>query len=333
MIFSRQPTESPDALANRLQQEGRADQLEQELQRYKPDRLSPQDKASFYHLWGITAFRRGDRTTAFERFKQGLQQCPDSAHIRFSLGQEHEARREIAQMFVCFDGCVFPQVPSSYALAAARYAYLWGDAERGTRYVVPIADVYFQLGIVDDHFLYVRGLPFFGQTWSYLVAFAWMSRSYAAVDDLLKRCKSKLADYDFERLGFFYECHKRSDYAAYVDRLNQDLAGTDARFPSGYQRTQLAALSAVASNNTAATIAQLEGINLAENDFPWLSDVALVHKARAYWKSGSTEPERIARSQFMARQRMLFEPDHAYAFAFLDYQEQLRPAYQQARAN
>ena len=63
-------------------------------------------------------------------------------------------------MFACFDGCVFPKVPSSYVLAAARYAYLWGDAERGSKYVAPIADAYFQLGIVDDHFLYVRGLPY-----------------------------------------------------------------------------------------------------------------------------------------------------------------------------
>jgi hypothetical protein len=138
MIFSRSPKEAPDELANRLQREGRIDQLEHELQRYKPDKLGPKDRACFYHLWGITAFRRGDRTTAFQRFQQGLQQCPDSADIRFSLGQEHEARREIDQMFVCFDDCVFPKVSSAHALAAARYAYLWGDATRGTKYLVPI---------------------------------------------------------------------------------------------------------------------------------------------------------------------------------------------------
>jgi len=330
MIFSRQPKETPDELANRLQREGRVDQLEKELQRYNPGRLGPKDKASFYHLRGITAFRRGDRTTAFERFKEGLRECPDSADIRFSLGQEHEARREIEQMFLCFDGCVFPKVSAQYVLAAARYAYLWGDAERGTKYLAPIADAYFRLGIADDHFVYVRGLPFFGQTWSCLVAFAWMSRSYAATDDLLERCKSKLSDYDFDRLGFFYECHKHSDYTSYADRLAEELQGLDPRLPSGYRRTQLVALRAAQSSDTASAIAQLEGIALAENDFPWLSDIALVHKARVFWKAGSENLEAIARSQFMAKQRMLFEPDHAYAFAFLDYQEHLRPRYQQA---
>lgn len=328
MIFGRQPKETPDELANRLQREGRVDQLEKELLRYKPGRLSPKDKASFYHLWGITAFRRGDRTTAFERFKEGLQQCPDSAQIRFSLGQEHEARREIEQMFACFDGCVFPKMPSSYVLAAARYAYLWGDAERGSRYLAPIVDAYFQLGIVDDHFVYVRGLPFFGQTWSYLAAFASMSRSYAATDDLLERCKSKLHEGDFDRLGLFYECHKRSDYDPYVGLLMEQLRGKDPRFPSGYQRTQLVALRVAQSSDTSSSLAQLAGIELVENDFPWLSDIALVHKARLFWKAGREDLEGAARSQFMAKQKLLFEPDHAYAFAFLDYQERLLSRYQ-----
>jgi hypothetical protein len=328
MIFGGQPKETPDELANRLQREGRVDQLEKELRRYKPGKLSPKDKASFYHLWGITAFRRGDRATAFERFKKGVHECPDSAQIRFSLGQEHEARREIEQMFACFDSCSFPNVPSSYVLAAARYAYLWGDADRGTKYVAPIADAYFQLGSVDDHFVYVRGLPFFSQTWSYLVAFAWMSRSYVATDDLLKRCKSKLHEGDFDKLGLFYECHKQTDYGPYVEALTEELRAHDPRFPSGYQRTQLVALRVAQSTDTASGLSQLADIDLAENDFPWLSDVALIHKARLLWKAGNENLEAPTRLQFMAKQKLLFEPDHAYAFAFLDYQERLRPRYQ-----
>jgi hypothetical protein len=328
MIFSRQPKESPDELVNRLQREGRIDQLEKELQRYYPQKLGSKEKASFYHLWGIAAFQRGDRQTTFARFMEGQKECPDSADIRFSLGQEHEGRGEIDQMFACFDGCAFPKVTSRFMLAAARYAYLWGDPERGMKYLASIADAYFQLGIADDHFVYVRGLPFFGQIWSYLVAFAWMSGSYDATDDFLARSKSKLSDYDFERLGLFYECHKRSDYADYADRLAKELQGHDMRFPSGFQRTQLAALSAVQSVDTDSAIAHLNGVKLTNNDFPWLADVVLVHKARLFWKAAQDASEAIERSRFLERQRVLFEPDHAYSFAFLDYQEQLRPLYQ-----
>src|SRR6266566_106698 len=122
MMFNRQSKESPDELANRLQREGRIDQLETELDRYDPSKLGPKDKESYYHLWGIAAFNKGDRLTAFTRFKEGHRVCPDSAAITFSLGQEHEARREIGEMFACFDGCSFPEVSTRYVLAAARYA-------------------------------------------------------------------------------------------------------------------------------------------------------------------------------------------------------------------
>lgn len=331
MIFSRQPKESPDELANRLHREGRIAQLEGELKRYSPDKLAAKEKESYYHLWGIAAFQRGDRATAYERFKQGWKECPGSAQIRFSLGQEHEARGEIGEMFACFDGCTFPAVSSQFMLAAARYAYLWGRPAKGAKYLAPIAEAYFQLGIADDHFVYVRGLPFFSQTWSYLVAFAWMQGSYDATDEFLRRSKSKLSDYDFERLSRFYEAHKRSDYAEYAAELGKSLEVHDARFPSGYQRVQLAALRAVADNGSDAAIALLQDVALGHNDFPWLNDVILIHRARTYWKAGKGDAEAAERAKFLERQKMLFEPDHAYGFSFLDYQEQLRPLYQRAK--
>lgn len=332
MSLNRQPSESPDDLANRLQKEGRIDQLERELQKYTPGELGSKEKESYYHIWGIAAFQRGDRETAFNRFRQGLKECPDSGPIRFSLGQEHEARGEIDAMFACFDGCAFPKVSSHFMLAAARYAYLWGRPEKGSVYLMPVVEAYFTLRIADDHFVFVRGLPFFSQTWSYLVAFAWMQRDYAMTDSLLKRSRSKLADYDFERLGRFYEAHKRSDYSDYAAELARDLVTRDARFPSGYQRVQLAALNAVDGRDPDAAIASLQGVALAGNDFPWLKDVVLIHTARCHRKAGRTEEEAAARATFLEHRKMLFEPDHAFAFAFLDYQEELRPVYQSTRA-
>src|SRR5437870_4910078 len=98
MVWHRSQKESPDELANRLQREGRVDGLEGELERYELATLSAKDKESYYHLWGIAAFRRGDRREAFQRFQEGLNACPDSQNLRFSLGQEYEERREINKM-------------------------------------------------------------------------------------------------------------------------------------------------------------------------------------------------------------------------------------------
>jgi hypothetical protein len=160
-----------DELANRLAREGKADQIERELERFDPKELKGPERESWFHLWGITAFRRGDRSTAFARFRAAREACPTSSVIAFSLGQEHEARGEPALMFELFDACRFPKVPASHALVQARYAYLWDDLSRAESYIEPIFEAYWSLGIVDDTFLYIRGLPFFTQTWAYLAAF------------------------------------------------------------------------------------------------------------------------------------------------------------------
>ena len=107
-----------DAIANRLQQEGRIDQLEAELGKFDPSALEGAERESWYQLHGIVPFQQGNRPLAFERFQEGVRQCPDSALMRFSLGQEHEFRGETERMFECFDKALFPKVPAQYALAA-----------------------------------------------------------------------------------------------------------------------------------------------------------------------------------------------------------------------
>jgi hypothetical protein len=41
--------------------------------------------------------------------------------------------------------------------------------------------------------------------------------------------------------------------------------------------------------------------------------------------------EEAALSEFWPRQALLFEPNHAFHFGFLDYQETLKPHYQSHR--
>src|SRR3989304_8255928 len=83
-----------DALANRLQQGSRIHELESELAKFDPDSLQDAEKESWYHLYGIVPFQQGNRPLAFERFQEGVKQCPDSGFLLFSLGQEHEFRGE-----------------------------------------------------------------------------------------------------------------------------------------------------------------------------------------------------------------------------------------------
>jgi len=73
------PNNRIDDLANKLQQEGKIDQLETELLKFDPATLEGSEKESWYHLHGIVPFQQGKRDLALQRFQEGLRQCPDSA--------------------------------------------------------------------------------------------------------------------------------------------------------------------------------------------------------------------------------------------------------------
>jgi hypothetical protein len=77
---------------------------------------------------------------------------------------------------------------------------------------------------------------------------------------------------------------------------------------------------------------ELDNVRLVDNDFPWLADVLLLAKAAAARRSGSEE-ERDHVSAFLAKQPLLFEPDHAFNFRLLEYQEILKTEYRARRTN
>ena len=148
-----------EAIVDRLERKGKIGKLETELGKFDPALLEGVEQESWFEMLGIAAFQQGNRPLALERFKEGVRQCPDSSFMLFSLGQEHEFRGETVQMFECFDRALFPKVPAQYALAEARYAYLWGRSDKGWSYVEPVMSVYFDLKILDTTFLQLRGLP------------------------------------------------------------------------------------------------------------------------------------------------------------------------------
>ena len=90
-------------------------------------------------------------------------------------------------------------------------------------------------------------------------------------------------------------------------------------------------MRAIDGRDLDSAVRGLQSVELREKDFPWLNDIVLVHTARSFWKAGRIDDETIEREKFLSRQQMLFEPDHAYGFAFLDYQEQLLPLYQKTK--
>lgn len=321
-----------DELAARLWRENRLPDLEDELSSFDLPELEDDERESWHHLWGIAAFRRGDHAVALERFSKGHRAFPNSGMIAFSLGQEFEHFGEIAWMIELFDRFRFPEIPSGYALAQARYAYLWDLPEKALQYTLPILEAYHSLGVADDNFLYMRDLPFFGQTWSYLGAFLELTNGLPRLRGITEEAQRRLSDYDFERLLFFLGCVESGDFSGFVERRKR--AAADARergFPSGYLAMQATVMESREADSVDLAEEVLATVELGEGDFPWLEDIRLLARCTAAERANDLEREAALRERFLDCQWLLFEPDHAFNFRLLGYQEKLKRHYRERK--
>ena len=320
------------SLADRLRQQGRIDLLEAELASFDPRSLVGAEQESWYHLRGIVPFQQGNRPLAFERFKEGVRQCPSSAQLRFSLGQEHEFRGEADQMLACFDQAMFPAVPAQYALAEARYAYLWGRTDKGWSYVESLLPAYFDLKILDTHFLSIRGIPFFQQAWSYLAAFSQLEGNFGKLADVTTEAERTCCDLDFEDLKAELEAMRSGDFNAMKERLRSSIHEADkGKFPSGYQSLRLGILMAQESGGNDEAMGCLQSVKLTADDFSWLEDMRLLARCQLANRFGPEATEMQLRKEFVGRQPLLFEPDNAVTFNLLKYQEGLRRDFVRSR--
>jgi tetratricopeptide (TPR) repeat protein len=321
-----------DELANRLQQEERIDLLESELGKFNPKTLEGVEKESWYHLYGAIPFQQGNRGLALERFREGLRRCPDSAILSFSLGQEHEFRGAIGEMFACFERAKFPHIPAQYALAEARYAYLWNRYEAAADYIRPLIPVYLQMKILDDMFLYIRGLTFFGQVWDYLAAFSKLGGNIGELKELTRKVEAECQDVNSEHLNAHLLAIETGDYSALKAILERRIAEWKPQgFPVGYHKMKYQILCSQSCTDPVQAQRLLDSVTLTPNDFPWLEDMRLLAKCDLAHRFGEAPQEAELRGRFLKQQPMLFEPDHTINFNLLEYQETLKEAYQGAR--
>lgn len=314
-----------DELANTLQREGRIKDLESELKKLNQSSLSLAEQESWWHLYGIIAFQDGRDTEAMERFQEAYKKFPESAQIKFSLGQQYIRAQAPDKGFELFRTCIFPEVPCEYALAQARYAYIWGRYDDGQLFIRPFFDAYKKIKILDDHFLYVRGLPFFGRWWAYLAAFAILSGKLNELESVTKFVTKNCHDYDFDYLQLELQAY-RDDKPGHLLEVTEKRLGTEpeGNFPTGYARMRIAVIRARATTSFEDAKGLLVSVKLSEQDFPWLEDIRTLALAEAAHRFGEVLLEQEHVVAFLKRQPMLFEPDIALNFHLLRYQENLK---------
>jgi len=325
---SRKPATPPpncvDELANTWQREGRIGNLERELEKLYKLNLSQAELESWWHLYGIAAFQAGREQEATARFEEAYRRFPKSPHIRFSLGQQYVNARQLETGFELFRSCVFPELPCKYVLAQVRYAYLWNRYDDGFLMLRPIFKAYQELKILDDHFLYVRGLPFFGAWWSYLAALSILSGDTKELESVTAYVSANCHEYDFEYLKAELVAYRDDKPQAILPFVEKRLEGARADFPNGYSFMESAVIRGRSAMSQREAEDLLDNVELKDNDPPWLADIRTLAKAEIAHRFSQPNLEKKRADEFMAKQAMLFEPDIALKFHLLRYQEHLK---------
>src|SRR5438067_6107990 len=318
-------------------------------------RLPSGEQEMWYRARGTVEFRTNQRDRAREIFEEEVRQFPASGWLNYGLGQEYEALGRTDEMAACFRHVRLEQVGSPTVLAIARYYYLWNRFEHGQRVIQPIFDLYYDLKIADDMFLYMRGLPMFDEAFGHRATFARLAGKVDQARWELARARSELSDLDVDRLELDLEATASGNWGPVLADLERVLKSVDARTPTGQLRMKRAVLRARAMANfppplageaphnfppplagegrVGASLAVLDAVRLTPADHPWLADIRTLAKAELFHRFDMPDREPSALSEFWPRQALLFEPNHAFHFGFIDYQETLKPHYQSHRNN
>ena len=294
-------------------------------------RLGNGEQEMWYWARGIVEFRTNQRARATEIFEEGVRSFPTSGWLNYGLGQEYEGQGRIDEMAACFRHVRLEQVGSPTVLAMARYYYLWNRFELGQIVIQPIFDRYYQLKGADDMFLYMRGLPMFDESFGYRATFARMAGKLDHARLELARARSELSDLDVDHLELDLEATRTGKWEPVLADLESRLKALDARTPTGQLRMKRAVLRCRAKGSVGAALAELDAVHLTPDDHAWLADIRTLARAEQFRRFQLPDREQAALAEFWPRQALLFEPNHAFNFGFLDYQETLKPHYQSHR--
>jgi tetratricopeptide (TPR) repeat protein len=318
-----------EALANSLEREDRVGELEGELRKLDPGSLTATEKETWWHFYGITAFHDGREPEALDRFEEAHRRFPQSAPIRFSLGQQCIRTGKADRGFELFRSARFPSVSREYAFTEARYAYLFSRWQDGYFFLEPFYEIFRENPVLDDHYLLMRGLPFFGTWWDYTAVFAILSGRVAEMEPITAYFARVAREFGYGNLQAEWEAYRDDDPGQLITLRQEALEVTaGSGLPTSY--TDHARISlATAQARTAATIDDarrlLDAVTVGGERLAWYQDVRNLALAEAAHCFGDAEEEQARTDAFLQRQPMLLQPDVALRFHLLRYQEHLKP--------
>jgi tetratricopeptide (TPR) repeat protein len=292
--------------------------LEKGLLKLARKKLSKDELVSWHAMWVATAFRRGDRTESYDRALQASIAFPEEPEIAFALGQESEYRGDIEQMLGCFRKAEFPATSAHHALSMCRYCYLHGQFEEGVRHIQPLLDVYFELRIADTTFLYIRGLPFASVTFATAICLFLLSNGMDEALALIKKGNSELTDHSMEYLIELVKWHMKPGGTIPVTAPNEPV------IYDGIGLARRAVWEARLEHDPQSAQRHLARVEIPKESHKWVPDLLLLAQAESMFRAENSEGEERALKLFLSKQPLLFEPNWAFEFGFIEYQERVK---------
>ena len=311
-------------------QSQKIEQLENELEKMDIKKLTSAEKESWYYNHAVIPLWTGNRDVAYRRLCEAKELYPKSEKIRFSLGQEYEYRAEINEMFSCFRNTRFPNISSSEVIMEAIYCYSWGNLEMAFSLVEQFIPIFLEVKILDTNFLYIRGLPLFERIWHHLVAYAKLLNDFSKTDEILKTIMSNCRDFDKESIETEYKLIKKGDYKKIYQKVYKN--GKLALYSEEYSNLKDAIYESNVIRNYDKAIERLEQVKanpLVKHSIYDLQLLAKCNLAHKFKKPIEAEYQ----DNFLDRVMVLFDPATCLDFTLLEYQEVIKPKYQERRKN
>jgi hypothetical protein len=138
---------------------------------------------------------------------------------------------------------------------------------------------------------------------------------------------ANLTDPDLVGHKLLLKCFRNAEFVPFAEKLRGSIQeNLKQNWPIGFLNMQLAGLIVDLERDFSTAEKSISTIQLKPNDFPWLEDVRTILLAKLNHKHRRSDEEKY-KLQFLQKQNLLFEPDHAVSFFLLEYQELLKANY------
>ena len=277
------------ALVDRRRAAEQWEELAADLDAHDVDRLGLEATVAWHRARGLAAERSGRTGQAGEVYLAGLERAPHSSWLHLLAGQVLERQGRFEEALPHLAAVRVDDAGGPAAMTAVRDLYLWSAWQEARTVLDSVFDVYWRLGVADDHFLWTRGLPFFSEAFGARAAVEVVTGRPGAALEILERSERDLAELSTEMLRLTLQA-ATGERGPLLERLDARLVAPDRLEPPGYDAMRAAVWAAADDPDLESAVARLAAVELGAEVFAGSRMCARWHAPRPAAASATRPP-------------------------------------------